>query len=173
MPFIPLHLDLSAWFTSQKATQNTRRFQGEIEWSARCSWTPERSLFATSSIDRRGAVQISTLQSSSMFRYLRCCHISFSSVRNEPFQDRRCAAKFLRDSASTDQMNDLQLQLQLRKYTIKSSFSGPPSSEEPFLSPHTFQAQPRVFLSTHWYTSSHVMKTSTQLPTHPPIRAPP
>ena len=61
-------------------------------------------------------------------------------------------------------MNNFQLQLQLRKYTIKSSFSGPPSPEEPLLSPHTFQAQPRVFPSAHWYTSPHIMKTSTPRP---------
>lgn len=57
-------------------------------------------------------------------------------------------------------MDDLQLQLQLRRYTIKSSFSGPPSPEEPFPSPHTFQPQSRIFPSAHWYTSAHVMKTT-------------
>lgn len=69
-------------------------------------------------------------------------------------------------------MNDLELQLQLRKYTIKSSFSGPPSPEEPFLSPHTFPPQPRIFPTAHWYTSPHIMKTSAQGPAHSPIMVP-
>ena len=63
-------------------------------------------------------------------------------------------------------MNDLQLQIQLRNYTIKSRFSGPSSPEEPFLSPHTLQFQPRFFPSAHWYTSPHIMKTSAQGPVH-------
>lgn len=70
-------------------------------------------------------------------------------------------------------MTDLQLQLQLTKYTIKSSFSEPPSPEEPSLSPHTFQPLPRIYPSAHWYTNPHIMKTSAQEPTHPPIMAPP
>ncbi len=69
-------------------------------------------------------------------------------------------------------MNDLQLQLQLRNYTIKSTFSGPQSPEEPFLSPHTLQFQPRFFPSAHWYTSPHIMKTSAQGPVHNPRMAP-
>lgn len=69
-------------------------------------------------------------------------------------------------------MNDLQLQLQLRNYTIKSSFSGHSALEEPFLSPRTFQPQPRIFPSSQWYTSPHIIKTSAQGPVHIPIMAP-
>lgn len=68
-------------------------------------------------------------------------------------------------------MNDLELQFSLKKYIIKSSLSGPRSPEEPFPSPHSFPPQPRIFPSAHWYTSSHVMKTSAQGPIHPPTRA--
>ena len=69
-------------------------------------------------------------------------------------------------------MNDLQLQLQLRNYTIKSSFSGHSTLEEPFLSPRTFQPQPRIFPLARWYTSPHIIKTSAQGPVHVPIMAP-
>lgn len=64
-------------------------------------------------------------------------------------------------------MTDIQLQLQLNNYKIKSSFSGPPRPEEPFLSPHTFQSQPRFFPSAHWYTSPHILKISAQRHVHP------
>lgn len=67
-------------------------------------------------------------------------------------------------------MNDLQLQIHLQQYTIKSSFSEPPSPEEPSLSPHTFQRL-RIYPSTHWYANPHIVKTSAQGPIYPPIMA--
>lgn len=57
-------------------------------------------------------------------------------------------------------MKDLQLQLQLKKYKIKSSFSGASSPEEPLLSPYSFQPQPKIFSSAHWHTSPRTMKTT-------------
>lgn len=68
-------------------------------------------------------------------------------------------------------MNDVQLQIQLKKYTIKSSFSEPPSPEEPSFSPHTFQPLPRIYPSAHWYTNPHMLKTSAQGLIHPLIMA--
>ena len=59
------------------------------------------------------------------------------------------------------QMNNLQVRLQLEEYTIKSSFSGPPSGEESLLSPRTLQPQRWILPSAHWYTSPQVMKIST------------
>lgn len=69
-------------------------------------------------------------------------------------------------------MNDLQLQIQLKQYTIKSSFSEPPSPEEPSPSPHTFQRLPRIYPSTHWYANPQIMKTSAQGLIHHLIMAP-
>ena len=68
-------------------------------------------------------------------------------------------------------MNELQLQLQLKKYTIKSSLSGPPIPEEPFPSPCTFQPQPQISHLLRWYTSSHILKTSVQGRVYPSITA--
>lgn len=55
-------------------------------------------------------------------------------------------------------MNNLQVRLQLEEYTIKSSFSGPPSCEESLLSPRSLQPQPWFFPSAHWYTRPQIMK---------------
>lgn len=57
-------------------------------------------------------------------------------------------------------MNDHQVQLQLRRYRIKSSFSENPDPDEPCLSPRTFQTKPWIFNSAHWYTSPRIMKTT-------------
>ena len=70
------------------------------------------------------------------------------------------------------QMNNLQVRLQLEEYTIKSSFSGPPSREELLLSPRTLQPRPWIFPSAHWYTRPQVMKISAYGPIHPPLMAP-
>ena len=72
----------------------------------------------------------------------------------------------------SNQMNDVQLQLQLSRYTIQSSFSGRPSPEDSSLSPHTFRPQPCFFPSAHWYTSTHLMKTCAQGLIHFLITAP-
>ena len=70
------------------------------------------------------------------------------------------------------QMNNAQVRLQLEEYTIKSSFSGPPSCEESLLSPRTLRPQPWIFPSAHWHTRSQIFKISTYGTTHPPLMTP-